>query len=181
MLGARRINREELEDLKLALNQGIVLAITDARGRILEVNQALCRLSGYSREELLGQDHRILNSGHHPKAFFQNLWATIQSGQIWRGEIRNRAKDGHVYWVDTVIVPRLGPDGRPVRYTSLRMDITLRKEAEALLAETLRDMKRKDECLRETQQLEALGVLAAGIAHDFNNILQAIRGHLEVA
>ena len=122
-----------LEDLERALAEGVVLAVTDAQGRILKANPFMCALSGYAREELLNQDHRILNSGHHSKAFFQELWATIQSGRIWRGEIRNRAKDGRFYWVDTVIVPRMGPDGKPQRYTSIRMDITGRKEAEAEL------------------------------------------------
>ncbi len=124
----------DLDDLRRALDQAIILAVTDAKGRILEVNKAFCEISGYSEAELLGQDHRILNSGHHPKSFFKEFWATILEGRMWRGEIKNLAKDGRPYWVDTVIVPHLGPDGRPSRFLALRMDITPRKQAESALA-----------------------------------------------
>ncbi|MBI3131158.1 MAG: PAS domain-containing protein [Acidobacteria bacterium] len=123
----------DLEDLKRALDQAIILAVTDVRGRILEVNRAFCEISGYSESELLGQDHRTLNSGHHSKAFFKQFWTTILDGRVWRGEIKNLAKDGRPYWVDTVIIPHLDSEGRPVRFLALRMDITARKQAESAL------------------------------------------------
>jgi PAS domain S-box-containing protein len=159
--GARRL--KALENLEHALDEHAIVGITDAQGRITYVNDRFCAISQYSREELLGKDHRLLNSGFHSKAFFQQLWETILAGAVWRGEIRNRAKDGSFYWVDATIVPILDPQGRPEQFIAIRADITQKKEAE--------------EALRQTQKLESLGVLAGGIAHDFNNLLTGIMGN----
>jgi PAS domain S-box-containing protein len=155
-----------LDEIRYALDQAAIVAITDQRGIITHANDKFCEISKYSRAELLGQDHRIVNSAYHPKAFMRELWQTIAHGHVWRGEIRNRAKDGAVYWVDTTIVPFLNSEGKPRQYLAIRYDITARKEAEAQL--------------REQAALARLGQLAAVVAHEVRNPLAGLRASLQV-
>ncbi|MCE9549976.1 MAG: PAS domain S-box protein [Betaproteobacteria bacterium] len=125
----------ELEFQKYALDQHAIVSMADPSGKITYANNKFCELSLYDREELLGQDHRILNSGHHPHSFFTEMWKVISLGQIWQGEVKNRRKDGVYYWVDSTIVPLLNDQGRPLRYISIRTDITARKAIEIQIKE----------------------------------------------
>jgi two-component system CheB/CheR fusion protein len=157
---------KDLADVNFALDQSAIVATTDTTGKITYVNQKFCDVSKYSREELLGQDHRLVNSSYHPKEFIRNLWVTIANGRIWRGEIRNRAKDGSIYWVDTTIVPFLDARGKPYQYMAIRYEIT--------------DRKRSEDRLREQEALARLGQMAAVVAHEVKNPIAGIRGALQV-
>ncbi|HEY5079191.1 MAG TPA: PAS domain S-box protein, partial [Opitutaceae bacterium] len=117
-----------ISDLANALDEHALVAITDARGRITHVNDNFCAISKYSRYELLGQDHRMINSGHHPREFMADMWSTIQQGKTWHGELKNRAKDGTYFWVETLIVPFLNEQGAPRQYIAIRMDVTGRQK-----------------------------------------------------
>src|SRR5256886_139283 len=143
---------KELADQKFALDQHAIVAITDVQGTITYVNDKFCTISQYSEDELIGENHRILNSGHHPKEFFQQMYHAIANGKVWHGEIKNRAKDGSIYWVDTTIVPFVGEDGKPRQYVAIRADITERKLAADALAKQTMELSRSQQAL-ETQTL----------------------------
>jgi PAS domain S-box-containing protein len=162
----RRRRQTQTDEFRYALDQAAIVVITDQRGIITYANDKFCQISQYSRDELLGQDHRIVNSGYHPNEFMRDLWRTIAQGRVWRGEIRNRAKDGSFYWVDTTIVPLLDSRGKPRQYLAIRNDITARKHAEAQL--------------REQAALTHLGKLAAVVAHEVRNPLAGLRASLQV-
>lgn len=117
------------ESYRMAVDSAAIFSETDARGRILHVNDMFCKISGYSRDELIGENHRILNSGFHPSTFFVEMWRAISSGEVWRGEICNRSKDGGIYWVYSTILPMTNKDtGEIYKYVSIRFDITEKKQ-----------------------------------------------------
>jgi PAS domain S-box-containing protein len=155
-----------LEQLRYALDQSAIVALTDQQGVITYVNDKFCEISKFSRDELLGQDHRLINSGYHPKDVIRGLWRTIAQGEVWRGELRNRAKDGSIYWVDTTIVPLLNREGKPRQYLAIRSDITSRKVVEQQLV--------------DQTALAQLGQLAAVVAHEVRNPLAGVKGSLQV-
>src|ERR1041384_7243849 len=173
-----RASLKEIDDLKAALDEHAIVAITDPQGKITYVNDKFCAISKYSRAELLGQDHRIINSGYHPKEFIRDLWTTIARGNVWHGEIKNRAKDGSYYWVDTTIVPFLKEDGKPRQYVAIRADITERKRAEAEIHMLNQELERR--MAARTAELESankeLEAFSYSISHDLRAPLRAIDG-----
>lgn len=120
----------KIKDLQLAIDQHALVSLTDQNGKVLYVNDKFCSVTKYSREELLGADSKMLNAHYHSKAFFEEMWKTIAAGRIWKGEFKNRAKDGSLYWVDSTIVPFVNSEGKPYQYVAIRNDITERKLAE---------------------------------------------------
>ncbi len=169
---------KEIADYKYALNESSIVAITDQKGHIKYANDNFCKISKYSVKELIGQDHRIINSGYHSKEFIRNLWTTIANGKIWKGELKNKAKDGTIYWVDTTIVPFLTEEGKPHQYVAIRADITKRKKIEESIKELNRGLEEK--IIRRTAQLESvikeLESFSYSVSHDLRAPLRIIDG-----
>jgi PAS domain S-box-containing protein len=171
------INRK-LGEHRLALDQSANIIITDADGYILEVNDHTCQLSGYSREELIGQHTRINKSGYHDDRFYTHLWSTIKSGQIWRGELNNRRKDGTLYWVETIIVPITGEDSKKEEYMAVRFDITKRKEHEERLIELNRQLEKQATVLaRSNAEFERFAFV---VSHDLQEPLRMISSFMSL-
>lgn len=164
----------QILSLKHALDKHTLYSITDRKGKIIEVNEGFCRISKYSAEELLGKDHRVLNSGYHPKSFWANMWRTIARGETWRGEVCNRAKDGSLYWVDATNVPFLNSAGEVEKYVSLRFDITKRKEMEAAFQENHQELQW---LLRSATRIAIIGTCRDCVITTFNSGAERMLGY----
>lgn len=163
---------QELVGYKYALDKHSIVAITDQTGRITYVNDKFCQVSQYTRDELIGQDHRIIKSGYHSQEFMREMWKTIANGNIWKGEVKNRAKDGSFYWVDTTIIPFLNNDDKPYQYLSIRTDITQRKQAE----------EEKEQLIRKLEEaLIFKDQFLATMSHELRTPLNAIMGFASIA
>lgn len=150
-----------------ALNQTAIVSVTDLNGKIVYVNELFCQVSGYSEDELIGKDHRLLNGGYHPTEFFRSMWATLKAGQVWSGEIQNKKKNGEMYWVQSTISGIIDEKNELVNFVAIRFEITQMKQAQLMLAESSR--------------LASMGEMASGIAHEINNPLTIILGRLTIA
>ena len=156
-----RETMRRLELQKQALDQFAIVTETDAEGRITYVNDQFCKISKYSREELMGKDHRdVVHSGYHSKEFWREMWETISGGKIWRADVKNRAKDGTTFWLDTTIVPLMGSDGKPEKYFALRIVVSDRKQMEEILRIA------NEQLGKQTGALKAQRQAALNIAQD---------------
>jgi len=163
-----------LNDVRIiedAFNAHAIVAITEKSGKIRYVNKKFCSVSKYSADELIGQDHRIVNSGYHPQEFMSDLWATITKGNVWRGEIKNRAKDGTYYWVDTTIVPFLDDNGVPYQYVGIRTEVTNYKQLEQKMEEQVTELARSNDELEQ---------FAYVVTHDLQEPLRAINSFVQL-
>jgi len=164
----------EVSELNAALDAHAIVATTDARGVITRVNDKFCQIAKLPRGELIGKTHRVIHSGHHPPEFFGTMWQTIASGQIWNGEICNRARDGELYWVQTTIVPFIGEQGVPVQYISIHANITQRKRAEQMaqqmaLYDALTNLPNRRYINAQIQQARQDGANGAVMLLDLDN------------
>lgn len=131
-----------LQVYQKAIDRNIICSITDSKGVIIYVNRKFCAVSKFTKKELIGHNHRILNSGFHTKEFFKNMWGTIKSGEIWQGEVKNKAKDGTFFWLDNTIFPVFDENKKIVQYFSMRLSIDEKKIAEEERIEHIRSLER---------------------------------------
>jgi PAS domain S-box-containing protein len=171
---AERIRNYDFHQVTSALNISSIVSTTDVRGVILDANSNFCKLSGYSRNELIGSTHKIVNSGYHSKLFFDVLWETIKGGKAWVGDIQNRAKNGKSYWVRSLITPILSAEGEIERFMSIRFDVSSVYENESALKSVNQELELEKARGIRNAKLASLGELSAGIAHEINNPLTII-------
>ncbi len=176
---------KEISDYKNTLDEFAIVAITDQKGIINYVNDNFCKISKYNSEELIGQDHRIINSGYHSKDFIRGIWTTIANGKIWIGELKNKAKDGTIYWVDTTIVPFLDGYGKPFKYVAVRTDITNQKRIseelkEAKVVAELATILAEDEKAKAESALQSKQQFLANMSHESRTPMNAILGFTKI-
>jgi PAS domain S-box-containing protein len=173
----------QLAAQKQGLDQIVIMVETDAQGRITYVNDMFCKTTKYNREEVLGKDHRdLVNSGYHPKSFWKDFWDTIEQGHIWRGEVKNRDKEGLIHWMDTAVVPFMGSDGKPEKYLAIRRDVTARKLAEEEIHQLNADLERRvtertAELQRSNKELEQFAYVAS---HDLQEPLRMVTNYTQL-
>ena len=177
----RKITEKEIADYKHAIDQASIVSITDETGTIKYVNDNFCKISGYAATDLLGRDHRMINSGYHPGKYMANLWATIAGGMTWAGELRNKAKDGSLYWVDVTIFPIMDHKRRPVQYLMLGTDITKRKTMEQeIMEQKIQEQRKIARAIIKTKDKER-NLLGQELHDNVNQILAATRMMLSAA
>ncbi|MGQ1909081.1 CHASE domain-containing protein [Marinifilum sp. RC60d5] len=162
---------KDIQDYKFALDESSIVAITDNRGVITYVNDKFCEIAKFNRTDLIGNSHKIINSGYHPKEFFINLWRTIAQGKVWRGEIKNRAQDGTIYWVDSTIVPLINDEGKVEQYIAIRTDITSKKNAEETI---IKAKEMADSANRAKSEF------LANMSHEIRTPMNAVIGFSEL-
>ena len=145
---------KEISDYKYALDQSSIISITDPEGNIKFINEKFIKIFKFSKEELIGHNHNIINSGHHPKEFFTNLWTTILAGKVWRNDVKSKTKDGSYYWADTTIIPFINGEGKPFQYVAIRNDITKRKEADEEILKINKELHRLSSHLQNIREEE---------------------------
>jgi PAS domain S-box-containing protein len=171
---SERIRNSDFHQLNAAINSSSLVSSTDVHGVIVEANSNFCKLSGYTRQELVGKSHRIINSGYHGKQFFASMWSTIKSGKAWTGDIQNRAKDGSIYWVRSLITPILNFNNEIERFLSIRFDVSSIYEKESALKSANLELELEKARGIRNAKLASLGEMSAGIAHEINNPLTII-------
>jgi PAS domain S-box-containing protein len=190
---------QELHNYLQALDHHAIVSVTDVQGRILSINEKFCETSGYARDELLGENHRILNSGLHPQEYFRDMYRSLAAGNVWHGEFRNRTKSGRLYWVKATITPFMDEHGKPARYVAIRTEVTTQKMTESILQENTRELQLayqklsadhrellelKDQSVKiqrqllQAEKMSSIGQLAAGVAHEINNPIGFVNSNL---
>ena len=177
----RKKDEREIAEYKNAIDQTSIVSITDEKGDIKYVNENFCKISGYAESELLGRDHRIVNSGYHPCNYIESLWSTIAGGKTWAGELRNKAKDGALYWVDVTIIPLMDHNRNPVQYLTIGADITKRKSMEQeILSQKIQEQRRTARAIAKARDMER-NYLGQELHDNVNQLLAATKMMLSVA
>ncbi|HJP17669.1 MAG TPA: PAS domain S-box protein [Nitrospinota bacterium] len=174
----------ELNFQKYALDKHAIVSSTDADGNITYANDKFCKISGYTRDELMGQNHRIVKSDEHSPEFYRDMWDTISNGNVWQAEVKNKKKNGDYYWVKATMVPFMDESGKPHDYISIRTDITERKKAEEGLKKYASEMEQlaeeRSKQLIHADRMVTLGTLSAGVAHEINNPVGFVGNNLQI-